>query len=156
MTTKMSTATRRTVRTRICIISDTHDSTPPLPQSDVLIHSGDLTATGRYSQLLPQLNHIASAPAELKLVIAGNHDITLDREYYSVKGKDIHKFFEDGDVESVDACLSLWKNDDARGTGVRYLEEGMSIHSLSNGAEFRVYASPYQVCLLRFHVILNL
>lgn len=68
-----------TISTRILFLSDTHGTLPPLPRSDLVIHTGDLTMNGRYAQLESQMQYLASAPAALKLVIAGNHDITLDK-----------------------------------------------------------------------------
>lgn len=38
-------------RTRIVCISDTHNSTVKLPDGDVLIHAGDLTNQGTYSEV---------------------------------------------------------------------------------------------------------
>jgi hypothetical protein len=42
---------RPTRRTRIVCISDTHNSTVRLPKGDVLIHAGDLTNQGSYSEV---------------------------------------------------------------------------------------------------------
>ena len=147
----MASSLSQTVKTRICIISDTHGSLPKLPQADLFIHCGDLTYTGRLRQLQAQYSHIAAAPAELKLVIAGNHDITLDRTYYARRGEYMHKERNLGDssdndagLEDLDACYDLWISDEAKGKGIRYLEEGVSTHELSNGARFTVYSSPYQ------------
>lgn len=38
-------------RTRIVCISDTHNCTVKLPKGDVLIHAGDLTNQGSYSEV---------------------------------------------------------------------------------------------------------
>lgn len=64
-----------TRRTRIVCISDTHNSAVKLPKGDVLIHAGDLTNQGSYSEvsssldqlLLCKLRHAASAAAFLQL-----------------------------------------------------------------------------------------
>ncbi|KAL9101057.1 MAG: hypothetical protein Q9163_003649 [Psora crenata] len=140
----MSTAEpRQTARTRICIISDTHCDTPRIPKCDLLLHCGDLTLEGRISEYEPQLKMLKEAPAELKLVIAGNHDITLDREYYARNGKAMHK--DDVlDKKGLDEVKEMWTGAETRKAGVVYLEEGMSSHTLSNGAKFRVYSTPYQ------------
>lgn len=44
-------ATRATRRTRIVCISDTHNATVKLPKGNVLIHAGDLTNQGSYSEV---------------------------------------------------------------------------------------------------------
>ncbi|KAG8531158.1 uncharacterized protein KY384_004516 [Bacidia gigantensis] len=124
---------RRTVRTRICIISDTHNALPPLPPSDILIHCGDISYTGRVSEFAPTIAHLASHPAPLKLVIAGNHDITLDKAYYAKRRGYMH-----GDViEDVNTVEEMWKGEEARAKGIRYLEEGVTEWDVGNGAGLR-------------------
>lgn len=44
----------------------------------MLIHAGDLTATGNHNELQSQLDWLSSQPHRYKIVIAGNHDILLD------------------------------------------------------------------------------
>lgn len=46
-----ASAPRLTKRTRFVCISDTHNSTVKLPKGDVLIHAGDLTNQGSYSEV---------------------------------------------------------------------------------------------------------
>lgn len=47
----MEAMSRPTRRTRIVCISDTHNTTVKLPKGDVLIHAGDLTNQGSYSEV---------------------------------------------------------------------------------------------------------
>ena len=131
---------RKTVHTRICIISDTHNAQPSLPAADLLIHCGDLTNVGRISEYTSQLAMLKAAPAPLKLVIAGNHDITLDRKYYARRGTSMHC----GWLEDLDQAREMWTCEETKKAGVIYLEEGMSAFELVNGARFSVYSSPYQ------------
>ena len=139
------TSSPPTVSTRILFLSDTHGALPPLPASDLVIHTGDLTNNGRQTQLLSQMRHLASSPAALKLVIAGNHDITLDRAYYARMGSAHHYGYrESSGLEDLDACRAVWDSAEARSGNVVYLDEGITTHKLPNGAEFTVYASPYQ------------
>ncbi|OCL02243.1 phosphoric ester hydrolase-like protein [Glonium stellatum] len=63
---------------RIVCISDTHNSTPPIPDGDVLIHAGDLTENGTLSELQAQIDWLSSLPHTHKVAIAGNHDTYLD------------------------------------------------------------------------------
>jgi predicted MPP superfamily phosphohydrolase len=78
------------VKTRILVISDTHSASPdqnagendiafrpPLPKADVLLHCGDLTMMGLLHEYEKTLDMLESIDADLKLVIAGNHDISL-------------------------------------------------------------------------------
>ncbi|KAF1852084.1 ser/Thr protein phosphatase family protein [Cucurbitaria berberidis CBS 394.84] len=159
MSTKTSTTTvapSTHVKTRFLIISDTHSAAPaqestnnnvpfrsPLPKADVLLHCGDLTMVGHlheYEQTLDMLNNI---DADLKLVIAGNHDISLDAEYYDRKGQYMHR--QDGyDKKLPQKAMDFWKGERAQRSGIVYLEEGTYMFALKNGANLRVYASPYQ------------
>lgn len=60
----MSCPTRRT---RIVCISDTHNTTVKLPKGDVLIHAGDLTNQGSYSEVgsLATMLHLETRASEI-------------------------------------------------------------------------------------------
>jgi len=64
-----------TRKTRFVCISDTHNGTSngsfKLPKGDVLIHAGDLTNQGSYSELKKTVKWIEEADFEAKIVIAG-------------------------------------------------------------------------------------
>jgi hypothetical protein len=61
----------KTRKTRIVCISDTHDQTPKLPRGDVLIHAGDLTNQGSYSELKKTVEWLEKQAFNTKIVIAG-------------------------------------------------------------------------------------
>ena len=70
---------------RITHISDTHNNhnqlNGKLPGGDLLIHSGDVTSIGRKSEVerfIKWFNGIDNYTH--KIFIAGNHDLTFDRE----------------------------------------------------------------------------
>lgn len=143
----MTTQGAKTVKTRFCIISDTHskelfpsDDTEhayhePLPAADVLLHAGDITSFGLMQEYEPMFEMLANAAAELKIVIAGNHDITLDEHYYSTTGK---HFMHAGLREDPEAIKELWTGERAKQAGIVYLEEGVRTFTLNNGASFTV------------------
>lgn len=58
-------------KTRIVCISDTHNQTPKLPQGDVLIHAGDLTNQGSFSELEKTVKWLESTDFQAKIVVAG-------------------------------------------------------------------------------------
>jgi 3',5'-cyclic AMP phosphodiesterase CpdA len=64
-------ATMKTRKTRIVCISDTHNQTPKLPPGDVLIHAGDLTNQGSYSELKKTVEWLEKADYQAKIVVAG-------------------------------------------------------------------------------------
>lgn len=168
------------IKTRICMISDTHTDTPnppqktdnayryPLPKADILLHAGDLTKVGYRIEHEAMLTMLQDADAELKLVIAGNHDITLDEDYFTSFGYTRHQRPEHLGTDSIlitdnlstelstpspnkealesyaRSIKDLWTNDAARKAGIIYLDEGIHTFTLSTGATFTLYASPYQ------------
>ncbi|KAF2024259.1 Metallo-dependent phosphatase, partial [Setomelanomma holmii] len=69
-------------KTRIVCISDTHNQTPKLPPGDILIHAGDLTNQGSLTELQKSVAWLERQPFEAKIVVAGNHDTTLDAPFF--------------------------------------------------------------------------
>lgn len=63
---------------RLVCISDTHGWTPDVPDGDILIHAGDMSARGHRLEIQAQLDWLASLPHKHKVVVAGNHDLELD------------------------------------------------------------------------------
>lgn len=75
--------------TVICI-SDTHGTRPPIPPGDLLLHAGDLSKWGTFTEIQAQLTWLSEQPHKYKLVIAGNHDLLLDpkfKEHYPKRWK---------------------------------------------------------------------
>lgn len=119
--------------TRFVCISDTHDLheyMKELPAGDVLLHSGDFSMSGK-PQCVSNFNaYLASLPHPVKIVIAGNHDMTFDEDTYIGRGgwKRCHHG-EPYDCKSIKALL----------TNCIYLEDELYVH---NG--IRIYGSPWQ------------
>ncbi|OAQ95986.1 hypothetical protein LLEC1_01667 [Akanthomyces lecanii] len=106
MATKDKTKARLTRRTRIVCISDTHNCTVKLPPGDVLIHAGDITNQGSFSELSKAVKWLEGLQYEAKIIIAGNHDITLDADFFAKHGRDFHN----KKPESHEECLALVKD----------------------------------------------
>ncbi|KAM3066297.1 hypothetical protein ACMFMG_003192 [Clarireedia jacksonii] len=161
--TSPSASTRSTIPTRILIISDTHSfqfGDPRYPLSlenlpndiDVLLHCGDLTYVGRLREYRGALEMLERIPARLKLVVAGNHDRTLDGEWV-LRNLGMGRRDGEGDVdmdgeeeEDLKDCREgneIMRGGLAREAGVHYLEEGVSEWDVGNGAKLRIYTSPY-------------
>lgn len=79
---------RAVTSTRFLILSDTHDLDLPstLPACDVVLHCGDLTENSTPDSISNALVSLGGIPAELRLAIAGNHDIFLDEDYCTSEG----------------------------------------------------------------------
>lgn len=144
----------QTKKTRLCLISDTHTNPPPiasnagyrhpLPAADILLHAGDITRVGYRQEHETILSMLATAPAELKLVIPGNHDISLDADYfYSPSGARYRSRRSDDPTESPEYIKALYTSVKARDAGIVYIEEGTRTFTLSSGQRFTVFASGY-------------
>jgi hypothetical protein len=110
--------TRR--KTRIVCISDTHNQTPKLPPGDVLIHAGDLTNQGSYSELKRTMEWLGKTDFEVKIIVAGNHEITLDQPFF--------KEYE-----------SKWKWPEPQDPSEH---EAVTVR-LRSGVQFKVFGSPF-------------
>ncbi|CAG9994065.1 unnamed protein product [Clonostachys byssicola] len=126
-------------RTRIVCISDTHNCTVKLPKGDILIHAGDITNQGSYSELSRAVKWLEEAKFEAKIVIAGNHDITLDEAFYDEHGL----YFHNQNPQSHEDCLSLLTSSPS----ITYLNHtSQSIRLTSPDGprtQFKVFGSPY-------------
>ena len=144
------------ITTRFLVISDTHSAEPsqnatnaevsfrpPLPEADVLLHCGDLTMVGHLHEYEITLDMLQGIKAHLKLVIAGNHDITLDEKYYERKGQYMHRW-HGYDMDLPRHAKEMWTGERARKAGVTYLEEGTHTFQLSNGARLRVSTDSHR------------
>jgi len=132
------------VETSFLIISDTHaatsltDETWKLPRVDVLLHCGDLSNVGSIDNYRRTISLLRSVPAEIKLVIAGNHDKTLDGQYWSSHVKRMRARGQNVDPDLHRHAKQLWTSDELRGSGIFYLEEGTRKFTLRSGATFTV------------------
>ncbi|KAM4064347.1 calcineurin-like phosphoesterase [Hirsutella rhossiliensis] len=131
-----------TAPTRIVCIADTHNCTVKLPKGHVLIHAGDLTNQGSYSELSKAIKWLEAADFEAKIVVAGNHDITLDSAFYAEHGLRFHN----KDLQSPAACLSLLTSSPS----ITYLDHDSATIRLKSPAgprtEFTIFGSPYSPC----------
>jgi Icc-related predicted phosphoesterase len=67
---------------RIVCISDTHNQLAKLsiPPGDLLLHAGDLTGHGSLKEVERADRALAELPHRSKVIIAGNHDWSFQRE----------------------------------------------------------------------------
>ncbi|KAL5118345.1 hypothetical protein ACEQ8H_003694 [Pleosporales sp. CAS-2024a] len=124
---------------RFLIFSDTHGNELPtsLPKCDVLLHCGDMTEDGSPESIEKALHALGKVEAELRLVIAGNHEISMDKDYYLGEG---------GSATDVERTLDLvhpTSSSVASKKGITFLQEGTHSFTLSSGASFTIYASPF-------------
>ncbi len=103
--------------------------------------------SGRLVEYRSMFEALRNADAELKIVIAGNHDITLDEKYYN---DGYGRFRHAGRREDPTAVREFWCGEGARKAGIVYLDEGVRTFDLKSGARFTVsWKRDSKGCLLR-------
>ena len=97
--------------------------------SEVPQSAGDFTNTGEMEQVSSFADWVGAYPARDKVVIAGNHDITLHEDYYKSRGA--ARFHQRGayDCSKVRQVL----------TGFTYLEDA-SVEICG----YKIYGTPWQ------------
>lgn len=138
------------INTRFLILSDTHgeDFRPQINASqpvDVAIHCGDLTEESKVDEFRTTLKLLTAINAPLKLVIAGNHDFTMDIPQFKKKVSDVQPPLDPDLVKKVYGDFGEARElfDQAAAAGIVFLDEGTHHFTLENGALLTVYASPF-------------
>lgn len=103
---------------RLVCISDTHNQEgkmEKLPEGDVLIHAGDWTGTGTQRQVISFIRWFASQPHKHKILVAGNHELTMDLPYYQTNW---HRFHPRKALPAHDIKSYVLREE-----GIHYLED---------------------------------
>ncbi|KAG5651803.1 hypothetical protein H0H81_007362 [Sphagnurus paluster] len=106
--------------TRFVCISDTHTRTFAVPDGDVLLHSGDLTNTGTIADFQKTMEWLFSLPHKVKIIIAGNHDLPLHRDWYDGAYRKWHNHVGKQDIKPI---LDLLTGQRANQAGLVYLQD---------------------------------
>lgn len=147
----MASSTPTKVNTRFLILSDTHGELlmhPVTTTADVVIHCGDLTEESKLEEYRTAVQMLKILDAPLKLVIAGNHDFSLDESAFQAHLAEIRAKIDDDQLldstyGKVGEARAILEAEDARSAGIVFLDEGIHHFNLENGAHLTVYASPY-------------
>jgi Icc-related predicted phosphoesterase len=117
---------------RLVCISDTHTyhNELTLPDGDFLIHAGDFTKTGRAQDIISFVRWFASQPHKHKVLVAGNHDLTLDTAHYRNTWHRWHRYPEDE---------AMIRDYIEREESITYLQD----REVTLGG-LRIYGSPWQ------------
>ncbi|KAJ7578582.1 Metallo-dependent phosphatase-like protein [Mycena floridula] len=124
--------------TRFVCISDTHSRTRfafELPPGDVLLCSGDISSWGYPQQIRNALEWLRNLKYPVKVIIAGNHDLTLD------ESPEVGAMFAEGDTP-FESLVAFAKSQELREAGLHYLQyEAVKISSPS-GKQWKIFGSP--------------
>ncbi|KII91884.1 hypothetical protein PLICRDRAFT_38759 [Plicaturopsis crispa FD-325 SS-3] len=126
--------------TRFICISDTHSHTFHVPDGDVLLHSGDLTGTGTLQGFKITFEWLYRLPHKHKIVIAGNHDLPLDKRWYDIN----YPRFHGRTKMKLDPILQFVKGPRAKAANVVYIEDQTyHFQAKEGGRLWSVYGSPW-------------
>lgn len=116
---------------KVVCLSDTHNQAADIiiPNGDILIHAGDFTDTGHPQEVAVFNDFLRQSKFEVKIVIAGNHDLTFDIDTYKNSARRYHK--EETDLIDPKKTKELL-------TDCIYLE-----NSSCDLKGYKVYGSPY-------------
>ncbi|KAI1329271.1 hypothetical protein F5Y16DRAFT_366305 [Xylariaceae sp. FL0255] len=134
--------------TRFLILSDSHDDAFPIkaPAADVILHCGDMTMIGGLSNYRRALDNLKAMDAELKLVIAGNHDVSLDLEWWE-KNLDA-----DDDIDEPSEARNIFLQENKN--GIHLLDRGL--HEFTLETAKNLPSTPPHIHLsltaTRFHI----
>jgi Calcineurin-like phosphoesterase len=129
---------------KIVCISDTHSRhfNLKIPDGDILIHAGDFTELGTTGEINRFLLWFESQPHPHKILIAGNHEVLLDRKFYDKSYRRFHKRYQEPRPIISDNIHYL------ENSSVEISIEGNERIS-SNGTTIRerikIYGSPYSI-----------
>lgn len=125
--------------TRFVCISDTHSRKyHSIPPGDVLLHAGDLSSYGYPSQLQLTLDWLASLPHPVKCIIAGNHDLCLDRNLTLAD----QRVLEEQDTIALQEIRQRMCSAELKSKGIHYLEHESLTITVPSGRAWKLYGSP--------------
>lgn len=113
--------------TVVCV-SDTHNRKPAIPDGDILLHAGDMTAHGTFEELQEQISWLEQQPHKHKVAISGNHDHILDPEYV----KNYPRQFPANSQSRHDL---QWQS-------IVYMQDERREFGFGGGRKLKIYGSP--------------
>lgn len=138
--------------TRFVCISDTHSRNFDVPPGDVLLHSGDLTKEGRKEEFVKTMEWLYALPHKVKIIIAGNHDLTLDDDF--CKNNPDRKYFGVDELLSHQArqeIKDMLKGRRAKAARIAYLDNEEYTFQIQEGRRtWSVYGSPWSAAFFNW------
>jgi len=129
---------------RLVCLSDSHSGAKnwlekgAVPDGDVFIFAGDMTGKGTIAEVAAFVEFVKQLPHKHKIVVAGNHDLVLDQEYYEYSWKTYHKTKEG----SPDEILAELKKVCTYLVDEMVEVEGLRIFASPRSPEFCTWAFP--------------
>jgi hypothetical protein len=130
---------------RVVCISDTHNqhnSTPSIPDGDILLHAGDITGIGKREEVKSFFEWAIKEAKRFTYgiaFIAGNHDRCFDPKFGEYDPEDEYK---EGPRRKPKWLVDALHNLKFGNTGVHYLEDSW-IEVGSGEDKLKIWGSPY-------------
>ena len=126
---RMTAITPTNIKTRFLVLSDTHglNSLPDSvsgQEADVAIHCGHITTESKMEECRASIRLLQSVNAPLKLVIAGNHDFTLDAPAFQEKVAESWPPLDPNMIEQVYGFYGDARHILNEAAGITSLDEG--------------------------------
>ena len=121
-------------KVKVVCISDTHcvHRDIRVPECDIVLHTGDCTRGGTFHQLKDFLDWFSLQPGTHKIWIAGNHDLTLHRDFYKRNWSRFHRKYARQDLDQIQILIQSYDN-------IIYLED-----QCIDVEGIRIFGSPWQ------------
>ena len=132
---------------RIICMSDTHSRYQfPMPAGDILVHTGDFSMTGEQIEVESYINCLKSLTHyRLKVIFAGNHDLTLEPAFYEKNWERWHR----GRKQNYEQIGRLVRDPSlATQYGIIYLEDQAFVDNVTG---LKIYGR-YKVYFTCFHL----
>jgi predicted phosphohydrolase len=127
--------------TRFALTSDTHSRPlPPIPpDTDIFLHSGDLTIRGEPDEVKFTVDQIASLPHNvIKVFVAGNHDLILDQIW--LESENNYSILGEKHCAEVKEYI---KTKSKVAGNMYYIENEAFEVTTSDGKTWKLYGTPY-------------
>jgi predicted phosphodiesterase len=130
---------------RLVIVSDTHNVDMPIslfPEGDLLIHAGDHTKSGLFSELTDAAAWLRSLAVQFTygvVSIAGNHDKPLDIETWHQAAP----LSQPGELWSSELMTTVQDLFESNCMDVRHAPMRLLQHSAEEIAGLKLFGSPY-------------
>jgi hypothetical protein len=132
---------------RVVLISDTHcheNEIPLIPDGDIIIHAGDFTRFGLKTEIVKFKTWFAALPHCHKVFIAGNHELSLDKEHFVRLGHTMIPTNSTKLAQFPDKYANSCR-EEVLAHGSVYLEDSTYTVRSSDGRNvISMYGSPYQ------------
>jgi predicted phosphodiesterase len=149
----------------IVCVSDTHSKLMKIsefPQGDLIIHGGDFSNVGELKDTQKFHDEFAELPYPVKIFIAGNHDLSLDKEVFCDPNRafDFERYSKRLGISTEEyhqRAVACVRDETCVNGFLRYLQDESVLVSSgedSSSRDLKVFGSPWQpeFCAWAFNV----